>query len=62
MGGGDCFVGRRDDGNGGGSGQQWRRAAQKDQEIPRKIGGDLTPYFSWYLLVFLGIFQILLQR
>ena len=34
---------------------------KKYQEIPRKIGGDLTPYFSGYLLVFLGIFQILLQ-
>ena len=34
---------------------------KKYQEIPRKIGGDLTPYLSGYLLVFRGIFQILLQ-
>ena len=30
---------------------------KRDFEIPRKIGGDSPTYFSWYWLVFLGIFN-----
>lgn len=37
-------------------GGRLKNNTKRDFEIPGKIGGDSPTYFSWYWLVFLGIF------